>query len=200
MDEQKELPLTPEDIIKEVIWSAMTCAYKNALEHPGEGLLNFYTPESFASELSTKIKQYGQPERKLRDLLWATHACPGKYCDDGELQCSCFLPPIDFLRDKPEDIETKIPLHNAQLLEQKRRDRPDREKIALIIGGYSQLDKSNISDIEWLQLLNKADQLLDIYDAELETSIKTFGEDHPEYSVEDFLNYLRSRRGKDVKT
>ncbi len=58
-------------------------------------------------------------ERKLRDLLWAAHPCPGKYCDDGELQCGCFLPTIDFLRDKPEDIEVKIPLHNAQLALQK---------------------------------------------------------------------------------
>ncbi len=57
-------------------------------------------------------------ERKLRDLLWATHPCNGKYNDDGEIQCGRFLPPIDFLRDKPEDIETKILLHNAQLAKQ----------------------------------------------------------------------------------
>jgi len=59
-------------------------------------------------------------ERKLRDLLWATHPCDGKYCDDGEIQCNRFFPVIDFLRDKPEDIEAKIPLHNAQLLKLKR--------------------------------------------------------------------------------
>ena len=54
-------------------------------------------------------------ERKLRDLLWASHACAGKYSDDGELQCGCFLPPIDFLRDTPDEIERKTPIHYAQL-------------------------------------------------------------------------------------
>lgn len=66
-------------------------------------------------------------ERKLRDLLWATHPCDSKYCDDGEIQCGRFLPVIDFLRDKPEDIEAKIPLHNAQLAQalEHRLDRPE---------------------------------------------------------------------------
>lgn len=54
-------------------------------------------------------------ERKLRDLLWAGHACPSKYGDDGEIQCSAFLPVIDFQRDTPTEIEIKQPLHYIQL-------------------------------------------------------------------------------------
>lgn len=69
-------------------------------------------------------------ERKLRDLLWATHLCSGKYCDDGEIQCGVYLPPIDFLRDTPEEIEAKIPLHNAQLAKAESLIRKDeRERI-----------------------------------------------------------------------
>ena len=65
-------------------------------------------------------------ERKLRYLLWATHFCSGKYCDDGEIQCGAYLLPIDFLRDTPEDIETNMILHNLQRVEAlKQRDRPE---------------------------------------------------------------------------
>lgn len=84
------------------------------------GLANFFghiTPEEAGlhyAEIAKGIEAQSV-ERKLRDLLWATHACPGKYCDDGELQCGCFLPTIDFLRDIPEEIERKIPIHYAQL-------------------------------------------------------------------------------------
>lgn len=63
-------------------------------------------------------------ERKLRDLLWAFHPCSGKYGDDGEIQCGRFLPTIDFLRDTLEDIEAKVPIHNAQLAKIKRATRP----------------------------------------------------------------------------
>lgn len=84
-----------------------------------------------ANQILAKARTYYEArERKLRDLLWAIHSCDGKYCDDGEIQCGRFLPTIDFLRDEPEDIETKMPLHNAQLCEAKGLDRPDREKIA----------------------------------------------------------------------
>ena len=54
---------------------------------------------------------------KLRALLWAGHACSGKYCDDGELQCGYFLPIIDFKRDSPEEIERKVTIHYQQLRE-----------------------------------------------------------------------------------
>lgn len=87
------------------------------------------------------MTEQNKQERKLRDLLWATHPCGGKYCDDGEIQCGRFLPPIDFLRDKPEDIETKIPLHNAQLAKalKHRLDRPElREKIESILWHFGQ--------------------------------------------------------------
>jgi len=57
-----------------------------------------------------------QEELKLRWLLWASHPCSGKYGDDGELQCGCFLPTIDFKRDSAEEIERKVPLHNQQRL------------------------------------------------------------------------------------
>ena len=53
-------------------------------------------------------------ELKLRERLWTTHPCFGKYCDDGELQCGRFLPPIDFLRDDLLDIAEKIAKHAVE--------------------------------------------------------------------------------------
>jgi len=49
------------ETIRQLIWKAMTCSYKNALEHPGEGLINFYTPNSFMEELMTKRYSSGNP-------------------------------------------------------------------------------------------------------------------------------------------
>jgi len=67
-------------------------------------------------ELAKQICQLSEEEElKLRTLLWASHACSGKYADDGELQCNRFLPTIDFKRDSPEEIERKIILHYQQL-------------------------------------------------------------------------------------
>ena len=75
-------------------------------------------------------------EAKLRGLLWASHRCDGKYCDDGELQCGRFLPVIDFKRDSPEEIERKIPLHYSQL-SPKTPDNPDgrEQEPDVVIGG-----------------------------------------------------------------
>lgn len=61
--------LTPEEIMKDVIWSAMTCSYKNALEHPGEGLLNFYTPESFVALLENKLAQLAKVQKVSQSNL-----------------------------------------------------------------------------------------------------------------------------------
>ena len=105
MSEQKDRP----ELMKELVEAAEKYTWEELI--PLRNLLRENEPE--------------QKDRKLRDLLWATHACSGKYCDDGELQCGYFLPTIDFLRDKPKDIEAKIPLHNAQLLQQKSQDRPE---------------------------------------------------------------------------
>lgn len=42
----------------------------------------------------------------LRQLLFKEHPCPGKYGDDGELQCSrCH---IDFRRDSVAEIAAKL--------------------------------------------------------------------------------------------
>lgn len=62
---ERSLP-TSEDITKEVIWSAMVCAYANAVKHPGEGLLNFYTPESFVAELQIKLARHRLDRPELR--------------------------------------------------------------------------------------------------------------------------------------
>jgi hypothetical protein len=45
-------------------------------------------------------------ENKLREILWATHPCQGKYGDDGELQCGACG--IDFKRMSPNKIEEII--------------------------------------------------------------------------------------------
>lgn len=53
-------------------------------------------------------------EKKVRELLWQTHPCSGKYGDDGELQCSSYLPPIDFQRDTWIEIVNKSNNHFLQ--------------------------------------------------------------------------------------
>ncbi len=107
----------------------------------GETNPNVPTPEQ--NELTPE-------ERKLRALLWAAHACLGKYGDDGELQCNCFLPPIDFLRDTPEEIELKIPIHYAQLAKV-QRTRPElREALA---------ELEHEQWIEWAKNLIKRESL-----------------------------------------
>ena len=89
-------------------------------------------------------------ERKLRDLLWASHACTGKYGDDGELQCGCFLPIIDFLRDSPEDIALKIPIHYAQLEKIRNKPLPTNEEIHIKIVDVVFGDLSVPDFREWL--------------------------------------------------
>jgi len=44
----------------------------------------------------------------LRRLLFLSHPCPSKYGDDGELQCNGPDCMIDFKRDPPGEIETKM--------------------------------------------------------------------------------------------
>lgn len=42
----------------------------------------------------------------LRQLLFMSHPCPGRYGDDGEMQCGACR--IDFKRDPPEFIERRL--------------------------------------------------------------------------------------------
>ena len=100
--------------LEKVIDEQMESAY-----FVGKNCIGF--PEEVKARIKRKIialmpdkKEIRKDERKLRDLLWAGHVCNGKYGDDGEIQCGRFLPVIDFLRDTPEEIERKIPLHYAE--------------------------------------------------------------------------------------
>lgn len=60
------------------------------------------------AELEKREEAIRAENRKLRELLWYHHGCPGQYLygDDGELQCNN-LPKhlIDFRRMKPNEIE-----------------------------------------------------------------------------------------------
>ena len=62
-------------------------------------------------------------EQRIRELLWATHPCEGKYWDDGELQCGRFLPPIDFKRDSWETIAQGIEKHTEQRIKESLKKR-----------------------------------------------------------------------------
>lgn len=82
--------------------------------------------DAITKEFADKLHQlFEREEFKLRALLWASHACDGKYADDGELRCGRFLPPIDFKRDSPEEIERKTPLHYQQLLREEPKPELD---------------------------------------------------------------------------
>lgn len=73
--------LTPEEIaiITDVIWSAMTCSYKNAIEHPGKGLKNFYKPESFLYEINLKLSQLAKASKGIdREKLARIICCFAK--------------------------------------------------------------------------------------------------------------------------
>ena len=61
-------------------------------------------------------------ELEIRRGLWATHPCLGKYCDDGELQCGTFLPPIDFLRDDWLALAEKIAKHSSEQVIEARQE------------------------------------------------------------------------------
>jgi hypothetical protein len=52
--------------------------------------------------------EYEKENEKLRNLLWATHPCEGKYGDDGEMQCNNLNCMIDFKRDSVDDIQNKL--------------------------------------------------------------------------------------------
>jgi hypothetical protein len=52
---------------------------------------------------------------ELRRLLFGTHSCPGKYGDDGELQCNTCR--IDFLRDEWEAISAQLHAEGLRELE-----------------------------------------------------------------------------------
>lgn len=54
-------------------------------------------------------------EAILRGLLWAACPCPGKYGDDGELQCAC-PERIDYRRDTANEIASKIRARGSRLL------------------------------------------------------------------------------------
>ena len=121
-------------------------------------------------------------ERKLRSLLWAGHACPGKYGDDGELQCNMYVAPIDFLRDTPEEIERKIPIHYAQLAKAHgmtaKADRVlaelwDNEKDA----AYSQVQKHQTDRFRKALEQSRKNEPLDLSEEEFElfSAIQTEG-------------------------
>ena len=74
----------------------------------------FKKAKRILSLLSKEEEEIRAENAFLRYLLWATHPCVGKYGDDGELQCNRFIPPIDFKRDAPVEIENKIILHNEE--------------------------------------------------------------------------------------
>jgi hypothetical protein len=52
---------------------------------------------------------------ELRRLLFGTHSCPGKYGDDGELQCNTCR--IDFLRDEWGAISAQLHAEGLRELE-----------------------------------------------------------------------------------
>lgn len=56
-------------------------------------------------------------EQKLREMLFYSHGCTGKYGDDGEMQCNR-TPMIDFKRDPVEEIERKLTVHGMQAFEE----------------------------------------------------------------------------------
>ena len=64
-------------------------------------------------------------EQRIRELLWATHPCESKYSDDGELQCGCFLPPIDFKRESWEAIAQGIEKHTERRVKEFLKARQD---------------------------------------------------------------------------
>jgi len=99
-------------------------------------------------------------ELEIRRRLWATHPCFGKYCDDGELQCGAFLPPIDFLRDDLLDIAKKIAKHSVEQVIEARKAgiqgvvewleescacfKPNEDGTSLIAGWQSQKEEWGI--------------------------------------------------------
>ena len=68
--------------------------------------------QAILAEHNEAVIQIEAECQHLRQLLWATHPCQGKYGDDGELQCNRYVAPIDFKRDSVSEIERKIPIHN----------------------------------------------------------------------------------------
>jgi len=56
-----------------------------------------------SNALSLQVQRLREENNHLRRLLWIRHGCTTLYGDDGEMQCSTCQ--IDFLRDKPQDIE-----------------------------------------------------------------------------------------------
>ncbi len=83
--------LTPEEIVAD-----MVARFKkwNARGTPLPVIMNKIFVNVKAQ--LAKCKDRPQPgEQRIRELLWATHPCEGKYGDDGELQCNRFFPLID---------------------------------------------------------------------------------------------------------
>ena len=64
--------------------------------------------DGIVAKLQPIIDQQKQDNLKLRELLWSTHPCQGKYGDDGELQCNATTCLIDFKRDTVQEIENKL--------------------------------------------------------------------------------------------
>lgn len=55
-------------------------------------------------------------ERLLRELVAFGYGGPHLYTDDGELSCAAYWPHIDFMRDTPEEIQSKIRQRNMKKL------------------------------------------------------------------------------------
>ena len=58
---------------------------------------------------------------RIREILWASHPCEGKYGDDGELQCNRFYGhgnPIDFKRDSWSEIGKGLSRHTKAMIEE----------------------------------------------------------------------------------
>lgn len=60
-------------------------------------------------------------EKKLRTVLWQYHPCPGKYGDDGELQCADMRlhPILDFKRMPLQELERELFEFNLRRVSEK---------------------------------------------------------------------------------
>lgn len=86
----------------------------NAREENDKEIISQYAKitESLKADLEAKDKEI----RELRQLLWGTHPCEGKYGDDGELQCNNLNCMIDFKRDSTGTIYQKLLKRGLNLL------------------------------------------------------------------------------------